>query len=90
MITRAREQAAALAHSLKTPLAVIIQSAEKTAGPEAGEIRQQADAALTHVRQHLAMARSAAPLAMQQSTPLWSVVDGIARVLRSRAGEVAL
>lgn len=87
MITRAREQAAALAHSLKTPLAVIIQSAEKTAGPEAGEIRQQADAALTHVRQHLAMARSAAPLAMQQSTPLWSVVDGIARVLRSRAGE---
>lgn len=87
LITRAREQAAALAHSLKTPLAVIIQASEKWEGPAAVEVRQQADAALTHVKHHLAMARSAAPLALQQSTPLRPVVDGIARVLRPRADE---
>lgn len=87
LISRAREQAAALAHSLKTPLAVIIQAAEKSSAPEAGEIRRQADAALTHVHHHLAMARSAAPLALQRATSLRPVADGIVRVLQPRAVE---
>lgn len=87
LITRAREQAGALAHSLKTPLAVIIQSAEKSDNAEASEIRKQADAALTHVHHHLAMARSAAPLALQQATELRPVVDGIVRVLEGRASD---
>lgn len=87
LITRAREQAGALAHSLKTPLAVIIQAAEKSEHAEAGEIRKQADAALTHVHHHLAMARSAAPLALQKSTRLAPVVSGIQRVLAGRANE---
>lgn len=86
LIARARDQAASLAHSLKTPLAVLIQAAQNDSAVPARLVRDQADAALQHVNHHLALARSAGG-AGRSATPLKPVLDGILRVLKPRLAE---
>ncbi|WP_417513284.1 sensor histidine kinase [Minwuia sp.] len=90
LINRAREQAGALAHSLKTPLSIIIQAAEKSGTASDREVRAQAQAALDHVHHHLALARSAGPGVRHAVTRLLPVVEGIVRVLRPRIEEAGL
>ncbi|WP_416897689.1 MAG: sensor histidine kinase [Minwuia sp.] len=82
LITRARDQAGSLAHSLKTPLSVIIQATERSDTVPSRSIRDQAEAALTHVQHHLVLARSAGAGVRHAPVPVGPVVDAILRVLR--------
>ena len=87
LLARARDQAASLAHSLKTPLAVMIQAAESDDRVSSELVRGQADQALRQVNLHLALARSAGGAHAKVSTPVGPVLDGITRVLGARLDE---
>lgn len=97
VVERARQHAGNLAHALKTPLAVLQQTAEQMAREPAADVRTQAQARLVmeqvalarrHVDWHLARARSAAQLrAGRQATPVAPVLQGLLRVMeRVHAG----
>lgn len=90
LLARARDQAAALAHSLKTPLAVLIQAAESDDRVPSDVVRTQADQALRQVNLHLALARSAGGAHRNAATEVGPVLDGIARVLGPRLDEAGV
>lgn len=87
LISRARDQAGGLAHSLKTPLAVMMQAAEKGETVPSETVREQAGEALRHVQHHLALARSAGGSLNRSQADAAPVIDGILRVLRPRMDE---
>lgn len=87
LLGRARDQAAGLAHSLKTPLAVMIQAAESDDAVPSDLVKAQADQALRQVNLHLALARSAGGVHGRVSTAVAPVLDGIARVIGPRLDE---
>ncbi len=99
LVERARDQAGNLAHSLKTPLAVMANETETlrqrghvehaaVLGPEIERMRRQ-------VEYHLARARAAGAARVPgMRTPLLPVLEGLARVMRrihqERGVEVSL
>lgn len=93
IVARARTQAGNLAHAIKTPLAVMAQSAEaaarqsETAAALPALVREQVDLAQRHVNWHLARSRAAAQKLPGLRTPLAPLLGGLRRVLeRAHAG----
>ncbi|CAG9175539.1 Sensor histidine kinase RcsC [Cupriavidus pinatubonensis] len=58
-LERSRQQAADLAHAVKTPLAVLANEASSLPGPAADAVSRQVDAMRRQVDRHLARARAA-------------------------------
>jgi signal transduction histidine kinase len=95
MLARARREAGDLAHSLKTPLAVMANEAGALAArgeTEPGErIRQQTALMRERIDYHLARARMAGTTALSgTATPVTPVLDAIARTMRQIHRELAL
>lgn len=82
-IDRSRRQAADLAHAVKTPLAILANSAQSLPAPAAHGVMQQVDAMRRQVDRHLARARAAgAGGAGRGSVPVRPVVDELVRALK--------
>jgi signal transduction histidine kinase len=91
VIERARTQAGNLAHAIRTPLAVLAQTADAAArrpgaDPQlvalARRVAEQVEVSRRHVDRQLARARAAAtPHAPGARTPVVPVVAGLARVM---------
>lgn len=89
IIERARMQVGNLAHSLKTPIAVLINEAQAMTPAHGALVKQQADAMQTQVQSYLNRARIAAQretvLARTEARP---VLDRIVRVMQKLNREI--
>jgi signal transduction histidine kinase len=85
VVTRARNMAGNLAHSIKTPLAVLAGLARQS-GHEpdtlARSLREQVDTIHRQVDWHLGRARAASAGVPGLRTPVQPLVDGLVRVMR--------
>lgn len=80
LVRRAREQAADLAHALKTPLTLIRADGEELGGERGRRIVAQADTMRRHVERRLV--RSPRPAVAGRRTPVAPVLDALAETLR--------
>ncbi|MGY8524509.1 sensor histidine kinase [Paracidovorax citrulli] len=87
-LDRSRRQAADLAHAVKTPLAILANSAGALQGPASREIAAQVEAMRRQVDRHLARARAAGAIAGGAATvPVRPAVNALVRALgRLHAG----
>lgn len=82
VIERARTQAGNLAHAVKTPLAILANSASSQDSPLATLVNEQVALARRQVDYHLARTRAAAAgAAATMRTPLCPLVRGLVRVM---------
>lgn len=80
--TKARDQAADLAHAIKTPLAVLRADVDQLDGPMAASMRQRLDLIDGLVRRNLARATSGRHVTLSSLlTPLLPVADQITRLM---------
>lgn len=90
VMERARMQVGNLAHSLKTPIAVLLNDAEKMKGPHGDLVRSQAEIMRGQVQSYLNRARIAAQresiLARTEAQP---VLERLARVMRKLNPDIA-
>jgi signal transduction histidine kinase len=80
LVQRARDQAADLAHALKTPLSLVRAEAEELGGERGERIARHADAMRRHIERRLARAVPR-PAVAGGRTPLRPVVEAIAETL---------
>lgn len=80
LVQRAREQAADLAHALKTPLTGIRAEGEELGGARGGRIVAQADTMRRHLERRLA--RAPLPAVAGGRTPVAPVLRALAETLR--------
>ncbi|BEV72647.1 MULTISPECIES: sensor histidine kinase [unclassified Paludibacterium] len=89
LVARARIQAGNLAHAIKTPLAVMRQTAEQLASSQPGmrdisqRMQEQIDLASRQVQWHLARARAAAAAEVPgHAVEVGPVIDGLLRTMQ--------
>ncbi|WP_255581730.1 sensor histidine kinase [Cupriavidus sp. AU9028] len=81
-LDRSRRQAADLAHAVKTPLAILANSAARLHGPASQEIAAQVEAMRRQVDRHLARARAAGAIASgTAAVPVRPAVEALVRAL---------
>ena len=83
IVERSRTQVGNLAHSLKTPLSVIINEGQELGGRQGKIVGEQADAMQTQIRHYLQRARVAAQRdSVVFRAPVQPVIDRMLRVMR--------
>lgn len=80
LVRRARDQAADLAHALKTPLSVIRAEGEELGGERGARITAQSDTMWRHLERRLA--RAPRPAVAGRRTPVAPVLAELAQTLR--------
>lgn len=91
-VERSRRQAADLAHAVKTPLAILTNSASGLPEPASQGVKQQLDAMRQQVDRHLARARAVGTggVAIGSAVPVRPAVESLARALERLHAERAV
>jgi signal transduction histidine kinase len=91
ILERARTQVGNLAHALKTPLSVMVNEADTSAGQLSDKVREQAGIMRDQVNYYLDRARAAAVAgALGRFTDVEPVIDGLVRALEKIYGQRGL
>jgi signal transduction histidine kinase len=91
ILERARTQVGNLAHALKTPLSVMVNEADASAGQLSDKVREQAGIMRDQVNYYLDRARAAAVAgALGRFTDVEPVIDGLVRALEKIYGQRGL